>query len=143
MSEAGRPSAPPFTLRGLDHVVLRAIDPQGLERFYRDVLGCELDRRQEQFRLTQLRAGHSLIDIVPASDAPASGLPAGGHNIEHICLRIDPFDRSAILAHLKAHGVCTGEVASRYGADGYGPSIYLLDPEGNRVELKGPPTPPA
>jgi glyoxylase I family protein len=27
----------------------------------------------------------------------------------------------------------------RYGAEGMGPSLYLLDPEGNEVELKGPP----
>jgi hypothetical protein len=34
-------------------------------------------------------------------------------------------------------------VESRNGAEGEGPSIYLHDPEGNMVELKGPPWPPA
>jgi len=40
---------------------------------------------------------------------------------------------------LKSHGI-EAEIKSRYGADGDGPSIYLRDPEGNGVELKGPPS---
>jgi len=36
-------------------------------------------------------------------------------------------------------GIDCGEVATRYGAEGNGPSIYFDDPEGNKVELKGPP----
>jgi len=31
-----------------------------------------------------------------------------------------------------------GDVRTRYRAEGNGPSIYLFDPEGNQVELKGP-----
>ena len=128
--------SPPFQILGIDHVVLRAADPERLEWFYRKVIGCTLERRQEQFQLTQLRAGRTLIDIVPAPGA----LPAAGHNVEHVCLRIEPFDRAALTAHLAAHGVAAGEVAPRFGADGTGPSIYLQDPEGNKLELKGPPT---
>lgn len=125
----------PFRLVGIDHVVLRAADPARLEKFYTEVIGCTLERRQEKFHLTQLRAGRTLIDIVPAPSA----LPAAGHNVEHVCLRIEPFDRAALAAHLTAHGVTPGEVVPRFGADGTGPSIYLADPEGNKIELKGPP----
>jgi len=125
--------APPFTLLALDHIVLRARDPERLERFYREVLGCSLERRQPKIALTQLRAGLSLIDILPAEAVPAPG------NVDHFCLRVSPFDGEAIKAHLTACGVTFGEVALRFGADGRGPSIYLDDPEGNRVELKGPP----
>ena len=32
-----------------------------------------------------------------------------------------------------------GPLESRFGAEGEGPSIYLKDPEGNALELKGPP----
>jgi catechol-2,3-dioxygenase len=87
-----------------------------------------------------LRAGQALIDIVPADEAgPAQGRSSsGGANLDHLCLRIAPFDASAIVAHLAAHGVSCGEEASRYGAEGQGPSVYLHDPEGNGVELKGP-----
>ena len=31
------------------------------------------------------------------------------------------------------------EAKPRFGADGRGPSIYVSDPDGNLVELKGPP----
>jgi glyoxylase I family protein len=62
--------------------------------------------------------------------------------MDHLCLRVAPFDRDAVVAHLQAHGVRVGEFGSRYGAQGEGPSQYLFDPEGNLVELKGPPDPP-
>ena len=61
--------------------------------------------------------------------------------MDHICLRVDPFDGPAILAHLRANGLHPGPVESRYGAEGEGPSIYVEDPDGNVVELKGPPGP--
>jgi glyoxylase I family protein len=128
----------PFNILGIDHVVLRAVDPAALERFYMDVLGCTFEKRQGT--LAQLRAGRTLIDIVPAGEAgPAEGTSAtGGANLDHLCLRVEPFDAGAIAQHLAAHGVACGEEASRYGAEGQGPSIYLHDPEGNGVELKGP-----
>jgi glyoxylase I family protein len=128
----------PFAIVGIDHVVLRATDPAALERFYIEVLGCTLERRQGT--LAQLRAGDALIDIVPAvTKGPAGGASrSGGANLDHLCLRIDPFDAAAIAAHLATHGASCGDEASRYGAEGRGPSIYLIDPEGNGVELKGP-----
>lgn len=131
----------PFAILGLDHVVLRAADPARLERFYVEVLGCPVDLRQDHINLVLLRAGRSQIDIVPAGvDATSKAAAArAGANVDHICLRIEPWDEHAIRRHLAANGVLhDAEVKSRYGADGRGPSIYLTDPEGNRVELKGP-----
>ena len=128
----------PFAILGIDHVVLRAADPATLERFYRDVLGCTLEKRQGT--LTQLRAGQALIDLVPAdTSGPAGGTSSsGGANLDHLCLRIEPFDGKAIAKHLSDCGVLCGEEKSRYGAEGQGPSIYLNDSAGNGVELKGP-----
>jgi glyoxylase I family protein len=119
-------------------VVLRATDPAALERFYIEALGCTLERRQGT--LTQLRAGAALIDIVPADAAgPAGGTShSGGANLDHLCLRVEPFDAAAIAKHLAQHGAACGAEASRYGAQGQGSSVYLTDPEGNGVELKGP-----
>src|SRR5215831_17022345 len=114
-------SSVPFAILGLDHVVLRAKDMAGLERFYREVIGCALERRQQDIGLVQLRAGRTLIDLVDV-EGPIGR--EGGHNLEHFCLRVEPFDAAAITAHLKAHGVEPSEVASRYGADGQGPSLY-------------------
>jgi catechol 2,3-dioxygenase-like lactoylglutathione lyase family enzyme len=132
----------PFAIIGIDHVVLRAADPAALERFYVDVLGCTVEKRQEKISLTQLRAGRTLIDIIPAAKAgPAAGEQAGrGANMDHLCLRIEPFDAAAIQGHFAKHGIDCGPQMSRFGADGQGPSVYLTDPEGNGVELKGPPS---
>jgi glyoxylase I family protein len=118
--------------------VLRAADPAGLERFYLAVLGLSFEKRQSE--LAQLRAGNALIDIVPANEAaPAGGTSsAGGANLDHLCLRIEPFDAAAITYHLRTHDIACGAETLRYGAEGDGPSIYLRDPEGNGVELKGP-----
>lgn len=126
----------PFAVRGLDHVVLRTTNPGRLERFYVDVLGCPVELRQEKFNLTQLRAGTALIDIVAVPASEPTG-PARA-NMDHLCVRIEPFEPDRIRAHLERHGVGYGDIADRYGAEGRGPSIYIEDPDGNRVELKGP-----
>ena len=124
-----------IAIKGLDHVVLRVADLERAIRFYCEVLGCTEERRVEPVGLVQLRAGASLIDLVPADGAPE----VAGGNMDHFCLRIEPFDEAELRAHLTAHGVEVGEVARRYGAEGQGPSLYIQDPDGNTVELKGPP----
>ena len=133
-----------MTLRvlGLDHVVLRVRNLDGALGFYRDALGCEIERRIDALGLVQLRAGSSLIDLVPV-DSPlgkaGGGAPAvDGKNVDHICLRIASFDADALAAHLRSHGIEPGEVGTRFGAEGSGPSMYVRDPDGNVVELKGP-----
>lgn len=128
----------------IDHIVLRVIDLDAMLRFYTDVLGCTLERRQDEIGLVQLRAGRSLIDLVPVAGplGKAGGAAPGreGRNLDHFCLRVDPFDEAAIRAHLAAAGVQAGPLEPRFGAQGLGPSLYLSDPEGNTVELKGPPS---
>lgn len=138
MSEA------PFTIGTLDHLVLRVHDVDRMVAFYRDVLGCTLERTLEEYGLHQLRAGSALVDLItldgPIGRSGGAGPGREGRNLDHFCLRIDPFDAEAIAAWLDAAGVAHEAPATRYGADGYGQSIYLRDPEDNVVELKGPPT---
>jgi catechol 2,3-dioxygenase-like lactoylglutathione lyase family enzyme len=135
--------ANPINLKVIDHVVFRVKDVAAMIAFYRDVLGCRLEKVQERIGLYQLRAGESLIDLVDVEGelGRAGGAAPGreGRNLDHVCLQVMPFDAETIRTHLKAHGVDPGEVVSRYGALGAGPSIYIEDPEGNTVELKGPP----
>jgi glyoxylase I family protein len=132
-----------INIREIDHIVLRVIDLDGMLRFYGDVLGCTIERRQDAIGLVQLRAGRSLIDLVPVSGelGKAGGAPPGkeGRNVDHFCFRVEPFDETAIRSQLQAHQVEAGPTANRNGAEGEGPSIYISDPEGNVVELKGPP----
>ena len=123
-----------FSIQQLDHVVLRVADMERAIRFYCDALGCKVERKVESISLVQLRAGASLIDLVPrAQDDTESG------DLDHFALRIDPFEPETLTAHFAKYGISLGEVARRYGAEGYGPSLYLNDPDGNQVELKGPP----
>ncbi|MGO4155644.1 VOC family protein [Cupriavidus sp. YAF13] len=133
-----------FRILGIDHLVLRTGNVTALMRFYVDVLGCNVERVQAEFGLIQLRAGSGLIDLValdgPLGRAGGAGPGREGRNLDHFCLRLDPFDADAIGAHLRAHGVEPGPVEMRFGAEGKGPSIYVHDPDGNMVELKGPPT---
>jgi len=132
-------------IREIDHLVLRVQDVDAMIRFYGEVLGCPVQRIDEKIRLVQLRAGRGLIDLVPVdSELGRAGGAApgqGGRNVDHFCLRVEPWDADAIRAHLQAHGVQAGAVAMRFGAEGQGPSMYVTDPEGNTVELKGPPGP--
>jgi catechol 2,3-dioxygenase-like lactoylglutathione lyase family enzyme len=133
--------AAPFSILHIDHVVLRADNPQRLIAFYRDVLGCTIDREQPQIGLTHLRAGSALIDIMDRNgELAAAGdekPERSRRNVDHLCLRIDRFDADAIRRHLAAHGIATDPPGRRHGAAGEGPSVYLSDPEGNMVELKG------
>ena len=131
-------------IRDIDHIVLRVVDLDAMLAFYCGVFGCTVQRRQDAIGLVQLRAGRSMIDLVPISGklGAAGGAPPGrtGRNLDHFCLRVEPFDEAAIRGHLESLGVSVGPVAMRFGAEGEGPSIYVSDPEGNVVELKGPPS---
>ena len=131
-------------IRDIDHLVLRVVDLPAMLRFYCDALGCRIERRQDEIGLIQLRAGRSMIDLVPVDGklGRAGGAAPGpeGRNLDHLCLRVEPFDEATIRSHLASLDIAAGPTESRYGAEGEGPSIYLSDPEGNVVELKGPPS---
>lgn len=127
---------------GLDHVVLRSARPESLIAFYRDVLGCPVERESApETGLVQLRAGSALIDIISIDGTlgrrGGRGPGREGRNVEHFCLAVEKFDEAAIRRHLERHGIAVKEAGRRYGATGFGPSIYIEDPDGNTVELKG------
>jgi catechol 2,3-dioxygenase-like lactoylglutathione lyase family enzyme len=130
-------------IREIDHVVLRVTDLQAMLRFYCEALGCPIERREDVLGLVQLRAGRSLIDLVPVDGklGRAGGAAPGpeGRNMDHFCLRIEPFDEQVIRDQLARFGYSAGPTEPRIGAEGQGPSIYVTDPEGNVVEFKGPP----
>ena len=134
-----------ITIQAIDHVVLRVVDLNRVASFYIDVLGARWEKKQTHIGLYQLRVGTALIDLLPVDEklGAMGGAAPGkeGRNVDHVCYRVLPWDGEAILAHLAKHGI-SGEIVSRYGAEGDGPSIYLADPEGNNLELKGPPWAP-
>ncbi len=121
-----------FHVERIDHVVLRVRDLAAMVRFYEQALGFRVERRLERISLVQMRAGASMLDLV------AGGRAEGAPNMDHLCFRVAPFDRDAIVTQLAPFGISVGETVERYGAEGNGPSVYFHDPEGNQIELKGP-----
>ena len=135
------PAPPPFDLEGLDHVVLLVDDMDAARAFYTEVIGCTVDNALPQYGMLQLRAGAALIDLVAYASAEGAWAKpdvAGGRNMDHVALATGPWDQDALRAHLAAHQVEIVEEGIRYGAKGDGYSVYVKDPAGNTVELKGP-----
>ena len=131
-----------ISIRDIDHLVLRVRDIDAMRRFYCDVLGATHMAWRPEYGMSHLKVGRSMIDLITVDGklGKAGGAAPGreGRNLDHLCLRVEPFDQEAIVAHLKRHGIEVGETRRRYGAEGNGISIYVTDPEGNTVELKGP-----
>jgi len=130
----------PYHTKGLDHVVLRAGDIDVMLEFYRDVLGLPVAKHNEALGLWHLQAGDSMIDLININGPLGRDglLPSTkAQNVDHLALKITPFDSDALRAYFEAHGVEVGPDRIRFGANGDGPSIHLRDPEGNGVELKG------
>jgi catechol 2,3-dioxygenase-like lactoylglutathione lyase family enzyme len=143
MSQSSIPhSSGPVCPAGIDHIVLRVSDAPTMVAFYVGLLGCTLEWERADLGLIHLRAGTALIDLVdiagPLGRKGGRAAGAEGRNLDHVCLALAHFDEAAIHSHLERHGVRFSETAQRFGASGMGPSLYLHDPEGNIVELKGP-----
>lgn len=140
------PGLAPFQVLHLDHVVLRVADSARSVAFYTQALGCTVVKRRDDLGLVHLRAGASMIDLV-ALDGPlgrkgGAGPGAEGRNVDHVCLRVEPFDEAALVRHLRAAGAPPlAPATTNFGAEGNGPSLYFRDPDGNTIELKGPSTP--
>ncbi len=131
----------PISVKTLDHVVIRANNAAVLVAFYKDIIGCPIERElPDELGLTQLRAGTALIDIIAVDSqlGKLGGAAPGavGHNMDHFCFTIESVNESELISYLQENGVRCGKFSERYGAQGYGRSVYLKDPEGNTLELK-------
>src|ERR1700735_5824330 len=127
----------PLKVAEIDHVVLRCLDQNRAYDFYTRILGLSEERRIAQIGLIQLRAGRSMIDLVPANDPRVET----GLNVDHVCIGIEAPGFDEVRAYLRGQSaVVMGERAVHYGGHAAGLSIYVRDPEGNTVELKQMPT---
>ena len=121
-----------FKIQCIDHIVLRTNNLEKLVAFYCDLLGCKIEKIIEEIGLIQLRAGESLIDLLPVE----ADIAADRSTLDHFCLRIKPFDYEFLKSYFHDKGVLLYNYGTRHGAEGYGESVYLKDPEGNEIELK-------
>jgi catechol 2,3-dioxygenase-like lactoylglutathione lyase family enzyme len=132
----------PFRVLKIDHIVLRCARIASTMDFYCQTLGFEVAKRNEPLGLIHLRSEGAMIDLI-ALDGPlgrAGGAEPGreGRNLDHLCLRVDPFDPDVLTRYFQDRGIAVTEIKTRFGGEGDGPSFYIHDPEGNQVEIKGP-----
>jgi len=129
---------PPFTLEGIEHVLLLVCGMDDALAFYGDVLGARLETSLPAYGMAELRAGSSHIDVVDiAAPEGAWARPpvAGGRNVDHFAMRLAACDEGALRRHLAKHGIEV--IEERVNQDGQDKtlSLYVRDPSGNTVEL--------
>ncbi|MBU3824151.1 MAG: VOC family protein [Candidatus Oceanisphaera merdipullorum] len=129
-----------FEVVGLDHLVLRVRQPIRMLDFYCRILGCKLDREVADLGFYQVRVGNQVLDLVDVQGPLGAdgGTPDQCKaNMDHFCLLVSAFDAEALSAYFRKNGVIHEPATSRISAQGEGLSMYVYDPEGNKVELKG------
>jgi catechol 2,3-dioxygenase-like lactoylglutathione lyase family enzyme len=141
-SAAKEAAKPPFALEGIDHILLLVSGMKAAVHFYTDVLGCTVEGALPQYGMLQLRAGAALIDLVDIASPEATWAKppvAGGRNFDHLCLALGAHDEAKLRQHLARHHVEIIEEGVHGGSRGESLSLYVRDPSGNVIELKGPP----
>ncbi|MBM3503192.1 MAG: VOC family protein [Alphaproteobacteria bacterium] len=145
------PRRPIIVVDRIDHVVLLVADLRRAARFYTEILGLRVERWREEIGLVQIRAGQSLIDLQlatgrrPKRTRSRPGQPARSAmirapvNVHHIALTVKRLDGPRLKRHFAKLGIAASEPRKQYGADGMGWAMDVIDPDGNIVELKGPP----
>ncbi|MEF3116769.1 VOC family protein [Streptomyces chrestomyceticus] len=114
-----------------DHLVLNVADAERALGFYCGPLGLE------PVRVEEWRAGKAPFPSVRVSPTTIIDLVEGERgesNVDHICLVVEPLDWQQVIDS----GVFTvvDGPGRRYGARGDAQSVYVLDPDGNTVELR-------
>ena len=124
----------------LDHVGVKVTDLDRSIRFYNELFGFEMvDRRMlgnSNVEAAAMDVGGSIIFLLyTASFRARSAEEHGG--VDHFCLTFTDPEFREILDRMKAMGVrLEGGVVPRTGATGRSDSQYILDPDGNQIEVK-------
>ena len=138
-------SVNPIQPIGVDHVVFYVSDMDRALAFYEGVLNCRPGFSYPELGMEQVWFGAALIvlwDVNHPGAAHAVPDVAGGRNVDHVCLSCGPLDADALRAHLAENGVAIDREALHGGARGMGASFYVFAPDGNKIEIKGPPEHP-
>ncbi|HLW38705.1 MAG TPA: VOC family protein [Candidatus Eremiobacteraceae bacterium] len=129
---------PPFSITGIDHILLHVNGMSEALAFYENVLGCTVEQSLPKFGMAELRAGGSHIDLVdvtsPGGAWAKSGVE-GGRNLDHFALTIRPRDVQSLRKHLATRDVAITEEREEEGPQGKSLSLYVRDPSGNTIEL--------
>lgn len=120
-------------IKGIDHVVVNCSDVERSVAWYRDKLGLE------PLRLDAYRNGEVPFVSMRISDVALIDLQSDertGVNIDHFSLHVAG-DLDALVASGEFDVVSGPKTI--FGAQGMGPGVYVRDPDGNVIELKGYP----
>ncbi|GAB3876679.1 VOC family protein [Kibdelosporangium lantanae] len=118
-------------VKAFDHVVLNVRDVERSLAFYCGPLGLA------PVRVDEWRAGKAPFPSVRVSADTIIDIvdkERGESNVDHICLVVEPLDWQDVV-DAGTFTVVDGP-DTRYGARGEAQSIYVLDPDGNTVELR-------
>jgi catechol 2,3-dioxygenase len=123
-------------VKNVGHVVLKVRDLERAARFYRDVLGLKEVARETFGRPMAFfsATGENHHDIALFELGPDAAPPDENRvGLNHVALRIGHSldELRAAKAHLEAHGVTELRLRDHQVSQ----SIYLADPDGNRLEL--------
>lgn len=131
-----------FKIKAMDHIVLNVPDIDRSLAFYVDVLGLAPERL-DQFRRGEAPfpsvriSGDTVIDLFPMKPGDTLRDGPGLQNLNHFTMVVEAADFEAFQAHLAEGGVTIEEgPGRRWGARGYGQSVYFRDPDGNRIEVR-------
>ena len=129
-------------VKQIDHVNLHVTDIERATRFYTEVLGMKLVRRDVdaggQATFVSVKAGTQIVDLMPGPDyRPPSDPEPRREGMNHLALVVESVDPTALIAYLRANGadVYRGPVEVG-GAYGMGTAVYFFDPDRHAVELK-------
>ena len=113
------------------HVVLGCRDPQASITFYTEHLGMELVRFDHEFQMAFLSFGERDHDI--AVIKVPEDQPVGSAGLTHTALQIEGGEAELreLYQRLKEHGVTVEFTADHFLTK----SVYVFDPDGNRLEL--------
>ncbi|MEA2638891.1 MAG: hypothetical protein QOF51_285 [Chloroflexota bacterium] len=126
----------------IDHIALNVADVDRSLAFYHEALGLDVER------LDAFRAGkvgfpsvritaQTVIDLMPRSAV----VQGASQPLNHFALCLAEGDLATLRERLVQHEVeIVEEAKPRWGASGNGPSMKVLDPDANIVELKAVPT---
>ncbi len=124
----------------LDHVGVKVTDLDRSIRFYSDLFGFEMvDRRmlgRSNVEAAAMQVGGSIIFLLHEASYQARS-PEEHGGVDHFCLTFTDPEFREILERIQSMGVrLEGGVVPRTGATGRSDSQYILDPDGNQIEVK-------
>jgi catechol 2,3-dioxygenase-like lactoylglutathione lyase family enzyme len=128
----------------LDHVGVRVTDLDRAIAFYTEMFGFEMVERRmltgnDHVESAALKVSEDSLVFLLANPAFTAQPTSVEARPEHFCLTFEPAEFEGIVGRLRAAGALDrpeADLRPRSGATGRSPSVYVLDPDNNQIEVK-------